>query len=67
MECRDRTSVQNLTLNTSLNVASLPIPEFQVPLAARPVNEKILNPRAGADKGGGQGWELGGGGGSARL
>lgn len=50
-------------MNTSLNVTSLPIPKPQVPLAACSTSEKILNPRAGADIGGGQGWELGGGGG----
>lgn len=50
MEGRDRTPVQNLTLTTSLNVTSLPIPNLQVPLAARPINEKIPNPRAGLAK-----------------
>lgn len=66
MKCRNRTSVtsvQNLTLNMSLNVTSLPIPKLQVLLAACSMNEKILNPRAGADKARGQGWEQGGGGG----
>lgn len=50
IECRDSTPAQSLTLNTCLNVTSLPIPKLQAPLAASPIKEKILNPRAGLAK-----------------